>query len=332
MFDSPLVTWVYLMRSALALTLYSGFMLGALMARAEEGGSGHYFPGSMASFVDGVPADETVIFRLNVLGYEGQFDSDVKVPIAGLAALDVEVESAALGLTGLWRPAIDLGQHWSYAAAITVPFIDLEVEADVGVPQDPLGRTVRRRDTATGLGDVLLFPLMLNYNVSPALNYNFRLGFYAPTGDYQKGELANAGKNFWSVEPTAAVVYLNPKNGREFSAFLGATFNEKNDATDYKSGTQAHLEVTAAQHFPLWSGLAGAGLTGFWYKQVTDDSGSGANFGGFRARSSGIGPVVSWAGKVANTDTVAEFKWLHESGVERRPEGDTLFLKVVFKF
>ncbi|MEH6587614.1 MAG: transporter [Halioglobus sp.] len=97
-------------------------------------------------------------------------------------------------------------------------------------------------------------------------------------------------------------------------------------------GDRGALELTAAQHFPLWSGLAGAGLTGFWYEQVTGDSGSGASFGDFKAKALGIGPVVSWTGQVAGTDTVAEFKWLHESGVERRPEGDTLFLKVVFKF
>jgi len=301
-------------------------------ALAEEGGSGHYFPGSMSSFIDGVPTEETIIFRLNLLAYDGEFDSDIKVPVAGLTALDVQVESAAVGFTGLWRPPVEIGERWSYAAAITVPFIDLEVEADVAVPADPLGRTVRRRDSASGLGDILLFPLMLNYNVSPALNYNFRLGFYAPTGDYEKGKLANQGKNFWSVEPTLAAIYLNPKNGREFSAFLGATFNEENDKTDYKSGTQMHLEMTAAQHFPLWGGLAGAGVTGFWYEQVTGDSGDGASYGDFKARSRGIGPVVSYTGKLGANDLVAEFKWLHESGVKRRPEGDTLFLKVVVKF
>ncbi|MEH6592382.1 MAG: transporter [Halioglobus sp.] len=286
----------------------------------------------MSSFIDGVPPSETVILRLNVLNYAGEFDDGVKVPVAGIAALDVEVESSAVALTGLWRPPISLSENWSYAAAITVPYIDLTVEADVGLPVDPLGRTARRSDTATGLGDILLFPLMLNYKSSPALNYNFRLGIYAPTGDYKAGKLANQGKNYWSLEPTVAMVYLDPKTGREFSAFLGLTFNQENDDTDYRSGSQAHLELTAAQHFPLWGGLGGAGLTGFWYQQISDDSGDGANFGSFRARSLGIGPTVSYTGKVGANDFIGEFKWLHESGVKRRPEGDTLFLKLVMKF
>jgi len=39
--------------------------------RAEEGGSGHYLPGAMSSFVDAVPAKETFIVRYNLLYYNG---------------------------------------------------------------------------------------------------------------------------------------------------------------------------------------------------------------------------------------------------------------------
>lgn len=113
-------------------------LLPVINASAEEGGSGHYFPGSMSTFIDGIPAEETIVFRLNLLDYSGNFDSDVAAPIAGLTALDVEVDSVALGFTGLWRPPVDLGERWSYAAAITVPFVDIEVEADVAVANDPL--------------------------------------------------------------------------------------------------------------------------------------------------------------------------------------------------
>jgi len=49
---------------------------------AEEGGSGHYLPGSMSSFVDGVPLTESVIFRLNVLNYNGEASKSVTIPVA----------------------------------------------------------------------------------------------------------------------------------------------------------------------------------------------------------------------------------------------------------
>lgn len=134
------------------------------------------------------------------------------------------------------------------------------------------------------------------------LNTNFRLAVYAPTGDYQVGRLANPGKNFWTVEPTAALIYFGQKNGIEASLFYGMDFNSENSDTNYKSGIQAHLDGTLAQHFPIWGGLAGAGVNGFWYQQITDDSGDGANLGGFKARAHGIGPVLSHAAKIAGPD------------------------------
>jgi len=315
------------------MSVFFLFLLGVIpLAQSEEGGSGRYFPGSMSSFMDGVPAREGVIARLNAIHYSGDYDSRLRVPVAGLVALNADVETNAIAFTGVWRPPFEPGGQWSYAAGLTVPFVDVSVQGDVVSPNDPLGRTVRRKDSVSGLGDVLLFPLMLNYRQSDALSYSFRVGVYAPTGEFETGRLANHGKNFWSVGPTLSAVYYSPDNGRELSAFLGATFNEENDDTDYESGTQMHMEVTAAQHFPLWGGVAGAGLTGFWYEQVTSDSGDGATFGDFKAEARGIGPTVSFISKVGGQDLMAELKWLHEFDVLRRPEGDTVFLKVALKW
>ncbi len=319
-------------RHSISFVFAGALLLLPMMSLAEEGGSGHYFPGSMASFMDGVAPEEAFIVRANIISYDGSFDGGLSVPIAGQAAVGVDVQSKAVGATVFWRPPFEIGENWSYGMSVTVPWVDLTVKADVAIPQDPLGRTVRRSDTNTGLGDILFFPLMLNYTFSPALSANFRLGFYAPTGDYEVGALANTGKNFWTVEPTAALMYLNPTTGLEASAFFGIDFNEKNSDTNYKSGEQAHIEGTLAQHLPLWGGGASVGITGFWYKQVTGDSGSGASFGDFKAKSRGIGPVFSYNRKLSNSDLIAEFKWLHESGVEKRAEGDTLFLKIMLKY
>jgi len=37
-----------------------------------------------------------------------------------------------------------------------------------------------------------------------------------------------------------------------------------------------------------------AGLVGYFFNQVTDDSGSGANLGGFQSRVAGIGPQLGY--------------------------------------
>ncbi len=44
-------------------------------------------------------------------------------------------------------------------------------------------------------------------------------------------------------------------------------------------------------HLPLWKGLAGIGVSSFYYQQITGDSGSGANSGEFKGTTAGIGPL-----------------------------------------
>ena len=295
-------------------------------ALAEEGGSGHYMPGSMSSFVDGVPTEQTFITRLNILNYQGNYQHSL--PFAGTEAANVDVSSKAIGLTMLYRPDIDLGKNWSYAFSATIPYVDMEVSADVSTDSGDF----RKTDSDKALGDIILMPLMLNQHINADLNINYRIAFYAPTGSYTVGALANTGKNFWTVEPTIAAVYLGQKNGIEASLFAGVDFNQENADTKYKSGIQAHLEGTLAQHFPIWGGLAGAGVTGFYYNQLTGDSGEGAIYGDFKARSVGAGPTLSFVKKAGNTDILAELKWLHEFSTTKRVKGDTIFLKVMAKF
>jgi hypothetical protein len=241
-------------------------LLLSSLAQAEEGGSGHYLPGSMASFMDGVSSEPTFIARINYINYDGSNSANRDIPIAGQTAANVRAKSNAVGFTMFWAPQWGLiNDNWNFAMSTTIPWLSMDVSADIteNLPVGP--QKVRLSDKETGLGDIILMPLMFNYKASKDLNANFRLSVYAPTGSYKKRRLANTGKNFWTFEPAAAVIYLGQKNGIEASAFLGVDFNTENEDTDYKSGKQAHLDATLAQHFPLWGGLAGAGATGYIY-------------------------------------------------------------------
>jgi hypothetical protein len=189
-----------------------------------------------------------------------------------------------------------------------------------------------RTSSTNGLGDVVLMPLMLNYKVNPDFSVNFRVGFYAPSGSYEVGRLANTSKNFWTTEPTFGFMYFGQKNGIEASVFAGADFNAENPGTHYKSGTQVHVDGTLAQHFPALGGLTGVGVNAYYYKQVSGDSGAGATLGDFEAMTTGLGPVLSYATKLGGHDTIVEAKWLHELDTENRLRGDVFWLKAVFKF
>jgi hypothetical protein len=316
------------MKTQLLLSAACAAVLVLPCVHAEEGGSGHYLPGAISSFMDGVPAKETFIARYNLLYYNGSVGANVPLPIGGQSTLGADATIWAHGLTLLWRPPVDLGDRWSYALSATVPFMWADVSANVTVGPT----TVPRSSSVNGLGDIVLMPIMLNYNINSNLNVNFRTGIYAPTGDYEVGRLANTGKNFWTFEPTLGLMYFGVNNGREASIFVGSDFNTENPDTHYQSGTQFHVDGTLAQHFPLLGGLAGVGVNGFWYDQITGDSGSGATFGAFEARTTGVGPVVSYVFKIGKVDMMAELKWLHELDTTKRLEGDIVWFKLVAKF
>jgi hypothetical protein len=63
----------------------------------------------------------------------------------------------------------------------------------------------------SGLGDIILMPLMLNYNVSPDINWNFRFSIFAPTGSYGTGRLANHGQEFLDVRADRGIYVLRPE-------------------------------------------------------------------------------------------------------------------------
>jgi len=302
-------------------------MLGGT-AEAEEGGTGHYLPGSMASSIDSAPAKESFLMRLNVVNYDGSIGKNQPLPIAGLTAVGVDAKSTGVGLTAVWRPSFEIGEGWSYALTATLPYVWLDVSADVGAQ----GLAVRRSSSVNGLGDIVLQPLLINQNVNPDFNINYRVSLYAPTGSYEVGRLANTGKNFWTVEPTVGFMYFGQKNGIEASTFVGVDFNRTNPDTDYKSGTQVHVDATLAQHFPWQGGLVGLGINAYYYQQVTGDSGAGATLGDSKAKTLGLGPVASFVGKVGGHDLVSELKWVHESSTTNRLKGDLIWLKVLYKF
>ena len=318
------------------IVIAAGFTVGAALmpglAAAEEGGSGHYLPGSIASFIDSVPPSETFIVRFNGINYTGSLGVTERLPFGGVAAGGPSASVWGAGLTFLWRPPIDLGARWSYAVSTTIPFLDSKVTANVNAAIGPLSKSISRTSEVSGLGDIVLMPLMVNYNVDPDFNVNGRVAFYAPTGSYQVGRLSNLGKNFWTIEPTLGLVYFGQKNGIEASAYFGIDFNTTNPATQYKSGTQFHVDGTLAQHFPLMGGIAGVGISAFDYQQVTGDSGAGATFGAFEGKTVGLGPVASFITKIGGDDTIWEIKWLHEVQTQNRLQGNIAWLKAVLEF
>jgi len=209
-------------------------------------------------------------------------------------------------------------------------WLEVEGQAQRIGPGGTPGPVYTARDTADGIGDILLIPYMFGWtNLVKDLKLDTRLSIFVPTGEYEAGQLANVGKNYWTFEPGIMASWLSSKIGTEATLYTGIDFNTTNDATDYRSGTSLHLDMTLAQHLPLFGGYVGVGANGFYYKQLTGDSGSGAVLGSFEGLTTGVGPVLSYIRQLGkNTTFLAEVKWLPELDVEKRMEGDYLWFKV----
>ena len=187
-----------------------------------------------------------------------------------------------------------------------------------GTLTGPGGSTVSgsQSDTLVSIGD--LYPqASLKWSDG---NHNYMAYTMAgvPVGSYEVGRLSNLGTNHWSLDAGGGYTYLDAKKGHEFSAVLGFTYNWENNDTDYKSGTSAHLDWAASQFF---SEQLHAGLAGYFYNQMSGDSGAGAVLGDFKSRVSGIGPQVGYFFPVGGRQWYVNLRGYYEFDARNRPEG-----------
>ncbi len=295
-------------------------------AVAAEGGTTHYLPGAVATMIDLAPTQPGWVIEPIYLHYEGDADTNKEIPIAGLNALGLKATTDVALLGGFYtfkQPV--LGADYSVGAML--PHVWLTVEGQV---ETALG-TFKQRDSASGLGDLTLVPAMLGWKRGP-LQYNAAVTVYAPTGDYDVGELANPGLNYWTVNPWVGVSYNNAENGLNAALHGGIAFNTENPDTDYRSGIMTHVEGSVQQLLPLGKGFLSLGAEGFWLEQITADSGQRPILVDFKGRTAGIGPVLGYLRPLGEQNFVAEIRWLPESETKNRLRGDYVWLKIVYQF
>lgn len=328
-------------RNGLAFLIILGVALTGVLC-AEEGGGGHYTPGATASFIDAMPYDPGLAYGNQFLYYGGDIGGKRALPLGLSLAADVEATSFADTHVLIYQSPWELFGG-RYGAALGVPLVRLDLDVSgtltrtprrpgAVIPvQSPTEKTKKVSDRAEGLGDIYVAPFMLGWKRGD-LKYDARFGVYAPTGKYDPDDLANLGKNYWTFEPAVSLSYLGSKNGIEVTTFAGIDFNTENQDTDYQTGEQVHLDLTVAQHLPLGKGIIGLGASGFYYDQITGDSGPGAALGDFEGRTLGVGPVLSYLIKIGDTDVALEAKWLPELDTENRLEGDFVWVKAAVLF
>lgn len=318
--------------------------VGSSRAQAAENATGWYALGTKASMAGFVPPPGTYFIDVNVY-YEGSASGSSAV---GVALRDIEGPTLNLTLEAdvkvnakvyynlpsvLWvAPNKVLGGNVGFGAIVPVGWkdigVDLDVLATLTLPP-PLSTTLQTRrrfnldDSSTEFGDPVLNALIgwhegnWHWNVSTLVN--------VPIGPWSKSSISNLSFNHWGLDTTAAVTWFDPKSGFEVSAAPGFTFNWENPDTDYKNGTEFHVEFALLQHF---SKKFAAGVAGFHYQQITGDSGAGARLGDFEGRVTALGPVVTYSFNLGKIPVSTQWAWMHDFNVENRLEGDLGILTV----
>ena len=319
---TPLITPVIRRsaKSAVAGTLLLA-TLAMPPARAAEGGFSFYLPGTAGDIALAQTPEPGWLVANTVFVQRGDVGAAV---LQGRVNLGVDFDMALDIVSATYTfGQVVLGGRYTIGAAF--PFGYAELGATI---TGPLGGTFSAEGDTFDIGDVALVPVQLNWSFG---NYSLKISetVYAPTGGYDVDKVVNLGLNRWGFDTAAAATYFNLESGTEVSVAAGFLINTENNETDYRTGNEVHVDVTVNQFLSETFAL---GLRGYYYKQVTGDSGSGARLGDFKGESYGIGPGFVWIPEFGAGKLTVIGKWIHDLDATRRFESDYATITAAWSF
>ncbi len=290
-------------------------------AFAAEGGAGFYLLGSRGPAAGALPPPG-IYFQNDIYIYSGSLGGGRGLPTGGKVVGDVDGSVAVELPTGIWvTPWEILGGNFGLSATVPVGYKSASAKLDIVSPR--FGTAIQRgqSDDIFTVGDPVISG-MIGWHHG---NFHWQTGVMVnvPIGDYHDGALANLSFNHWGADVYAAASWIDPTSGIDISGAIGVTFNAENPATNYRTGDELHIEWAVSKTFsPKFS----AGLTGYYYDQISGDSGAGAVLGGFEGRVAAIGATVGYNFEVGETPVAARLKYFHEFAADNRAEGDAGYI------
>lgn len=296
--------------NARGLLYWAGLSLSAGLAgnaQATEGG-GSTYPMGAENYLSGAMPPPGFYAQFYIGHYEADSlrgNDGKKLPV------DFRVRANSIAPRLIWVTEQQvLGGSLAFHAI--VPLVDLKVEVN------------DQSQSKQGLGDIIFGPA-LGYHLSEKLHTLVALDFLAPSGDYDRHDLANIGRNYWGIEPVFALSYIDPA-GLNIDAKIMYDFNLENPATDYRSGQELHVDY--ALGWGLGNGWV-VGVGGYAYRQTTDDRQNGERIEDNKGRAFAIGPSVKYT---SDKGWFLTAKWEQETAVRNRAEGDAYWMKLTIPF
>ncbi|GJD52913.1 hypothetical protein OPKNFCMD_5680 [Methylobacterium crusticola] len=316
-------------RHRVAGMLLAAFASHAAPGWAAEGGLSFYIEGQAVPDAGllpppGVYVDSTTWF------YSAKIGANRSTQIGGNVVAGVQANIMADFVTGLWvTPAEVLGGNLAFA--LVMPFGTPAVRAGVLLDGPLINQAVGRpvgasvSDATFNAGDPIV-SATLGWHSG---NWHWKVAgvLSVPAGAYEPGQLSNVALNRYVGDLSAGATYLDPARGYELSAAAGFTLNGRNPATQYATGNEFHVDVSASKFL---SKAVSVGVIASHYQQITGDSGAGARLGPFKGRVTAVGGTVGIAGEVGRIPVSVRLKLLREVEVENRFQGTIGFVEVSF--
>ncbi|GGI52845.1 hypothetical protein GCM10011430_00190 [Oxalicibacterium solurbis] len=293
----------------------------APVAWADEGGTSFWLPGQFGSFA-ALPSAPG--WSLPMMYYHASANQSAnKTTQRGgriTAGLDAKVDMLFLLPTYVFEKPF-LGGQASLGVGGALMSMDAGIDATLTGPRG--GTLSGSESDSVTAGSDLYTQGIVKWNKG-VHNYMAYTMLGTPIGAYKEERLINPGTNHWSLDGGGGYTYFDKKN--EFSAVLGFTYNFENDDTDYQNGVDAHLDWGASRFI---SESTHVGLVGYFYQQVSGDSGSGARLGDYKSSVTAIGPQIGHFFAVDKAKWYVNLKGYYEFDAENRPEGWNLWVSLL---
>lgn len=301
--------------AALTLLLPTGPTQGS------EGGSSLYLPGLAGDVLIAIPPEPGLALADSIYLERGSVGTAVLQGAVNVG-LDLDIALNIVGGSYTFETPV-LGGTYTVGAAVPFGYVEL----DTTLVDKGGGKRSASADTFD-LADIAVTPLQLNW-ISGDFSFRFAEVVIAPVGAYDVDEVVNLGRNYWGFDTVGAITYFNQKSSTEASIAPGILVNTRNSDTNYKTGAEFHLDFTANQFLSETFAL---GVRGFYYHQVSGDSGSGALLGDFKGEAFGLGPGAVWIPKFADGKLAVVGKWMTNVHTENRFDSDYVTLTGAWTF
>jgi hypothetical protein len=253
--------------------------------------------------------------EISVGPFNPKINININANVGAKADLDFEIP------TYVFATPVFGGQA---AAALIMGYGGNDTSLNATATAGPLTRSVSLGQDTVGLADLIpQFSDRWNFGVNNLMVY---ITGDIPVGVYSSQNLANIGIGHGAIDGGAGYTYFDPAAGNEFSATFGLTGNFKNNSTDYTNGIDSHLDMGLSKFLTRQLQV---GLVGYFYDQLTADSGCAPILCPMKSRVAGIGPQIGYIFPVGTMQGYINVKGYKEFDAQDRPDGWNAWVTLV---